>query len=157
MLCSLFENVNGDVIARQTNYSGNGTLHYEGNASNGVAVLVNGAQGEESDGNNEDDYDSNAEGEVKKCAKGDLGRDDCWIMLKVCNFPTIEEILYSTMKLLSFSLVEPVHLGYFPFQTQNGTYCESERKDDHDDKDDELQWTDNDDSDDDDLEETDGN
>lgn len=49
-----------------------------------------------------------------------LREDDGWVKLKFCNYLSIEEQLYSVLELVSFCLVEPITLGYFPFQTQDG-------------------------------------
>lgn len=64
-------------------------------------------------------------------------------MLKVYSHQRIEELIGSTMELTSFRFVEPISLGYLPFQTQNSMFVEeTEGEGSEDEQDDALQVSD---------------
>lgn len=111
VLCSPFENVKPDVIKENTNGYGNVDVHSDEDGVGNGHVVTNGTDGDDSDGNKEEESSRKSAGDGINGSKGDLGREDSWIMLKVYNYQPIEELIDSTMEFLSFCLVEPVSLG----------------------------------------------
>lgn len=62
--------------------------------------------------NNDGDNDS------ENSEDGGNDHDDLWVRFKATTFSRIQDQLDSFLEASSFCLVEPVYLGFFPYQTQ---------------------------------------
>lgn len=51
---------------------------------------------------------------------GNYGAEDVWIGTKLTRYRSYEEQLGSVLDLVIFSLLEPLTLGFLPFQTEEG-------------------------------------
>lgn len=98
---SLFEEVNGI----------GGTNSGQGTSGDVSTDVVEDTLGDENDtvGCSEDD---------------DMGPDDAWVRCKHRNYDAIEEQLDAVLEVCSFSLLDPVSLGFFPFHSE---CCEGNR------------------------------
>lgn len=64
----------------------------------------------------EDDNDDEMDGEGNE-SEVELLNSDVWIEVRSQQYLSIEEVLDTTLELITSCLCEPISLGLFPFQT----------------------------------------